>query len=489
MLPRPVERAQPGHRVRRPALGRCGTCRGRPAGRLRPLRRPAAVRVRAGRARRRAPCRSPRVAGVGGGLRWADPRAASRSRGEVWCVLEEFTGEGPTDVRRVLAAVPLDGSAAEDRGRGARTDRRPAPVRHRAAALAGRPARRLARLGPPADAVGRHRGDGRARSPATGTFDGGPDRSPAAPRSRSPRSSGPPTARLLFVSDRERLVESAAHRPRRAAQRLEAEPGTEPVPAAEEEFGGPLWKIGQRWFAPAGERPDRRRSTAGAPPRSASSTRRPASSSTPPGPGPSGRPPSPCTAPGRRGRGQPAQRVRGRGAGHRAPAAPGSSASPHDDPVDPAYYPEPQIRTFTGPDGREIHAHIYPPHHPGPHRPRRRAAAVRGVGARRAHQPRPARARPGDRLLHLARHRRRRGQLRRLHRLRPRVPQPAARAVGRRRRRGLRRRRRGAGRRGHRRPGAARHPRRQRGRLDRRRLPRPPPTCTPAARSSIRSST
>jgi dipeptidyl aminopeptidase/acylaminoacyl peptidase len=37
----------------------------------------------------------------------------------------------------------------------------------------------------------------------------------------------------------------------------------------------------------------------------------------------------------------------------------------HDDAVDPAYYPEPQIRTFTGPAGDEIHAHIYPPHNPG----------------------------------------------------------------------------------------------------------------------------
>ena len=60
----------------------------------------------------------------------------------------------------------------------------------------------------------------------------------------------------------------------------------------------------------------------------------------------------------------------------------------HDDPVDPAYYPEPQIRTFTGPAGRDIHAHIYPPHHPGCVRPRRRTAAVRRVGARRPHQPR-----------------------------------------------------------------------------------------------------
>lgn len=37
----------------------------------------------------------------------------------------------------------------------------------------------------------------------------------------------------------------------------------------------------------------------------------------------------------------------------------------HDDPVDPIHYPEPLIRTFTGPDGRDIHAHVYPPHHPG----------------------------------------------------------------------------------------------------------------------------
>ncbi|HSX99916.1 MAG TPA: S9 family peptidase, partial [Streptomyces sp.] len=53
------------------------------------------------------------VSSVGGGLRWADPWPHPE-RNEVWCVLEEFTGAGPTDVRRVLAAVPLDGSAAED---------------------------------------------------------------------------------------------------------------------------------------------------------------------------------------------------------------------------------------------------------------------------------------------------------------------------------------------------------------------------------------
>ncbi|MGW4007305.1 S9 family peptidase, partial [Streptomyces nigra] len=55
------------------------------------------------------------VSPVGGGLRWAEPLVRA-DLGEVWCVLEEFTGEAPTDVRRVLAAVPLDGSAADDRG-------------------------------------------------------------------------------------------------------------------------------------------------------------------------------------------------------------------------------------------------------------------------------------------------------------------------------------------------------------------------------------
>lgn len=59
------------------------------------------------------------LSGVGGGLRWVDPQLHldRGERGEVWCVLEEFTGEAPTEVRRVIAAVPLDGSAADDRGR------------------------------------------------------------------------------------------------------------------------------------------------------------------------------------------------------------------------------------------------------------------------------------------------------------------------------------------------------------------------------------
>lgn len=48
------------------------------------------------------------VSPVGLGLRWAEP-VVLPERGEVWCVLEEFTGDGPSDVRRVLAAVPSTG--------------------------------------------------------------------------------------------------------------------------------------------------------------------------------------------------------------------------------------------------------------------------------------------------------------------------------------------------------------------------------------------
>jgi len=42
------------------------------------------------------------------GLRYAEPTAAGGA--EVWCVRETMTGDAPTDVRRELVAVPLDGS-------------------------------------------------------------------------------------------------------------------------------------------------------------------------------------------------------------------------------------------------------------------------------------------------------------------------------------------------------------------------------------------
>lgn len=50
------------------------------------------------------------------GYRYGDPTPSPDGR-EVWCVRETVTGERPTDVRRDLVAVPLDGSAATDPGK------------------------------------------------------------------------------------------------------------------------------------------------------------------------------------------------------------------------------------------------------------------------------------------------------------------------------------------------------------------------------------
>ncbi|MFK4104648.1 LpqB family beta-propeller domain-containing protein [Streptomyces sp. NPDC019531] len=286
------------------------------------------------------------VSPVGGGLRWVEPRLRL-DLGEVWCVLEEFTGDGPTDVRRVLAAVPLDGSAAQDRDavRELTDDRhrfvtgpRISPDGSRAAWLAwDHP--RMPWDGTElivAEVSGGMLGEPR-------TVAGGPEESIA-------QVDWSPDGRLLYASDRTgwwNLYRDG-----------------EQLCPREEEFGGALWKLGHRWFAPldnglvavvhgsgstalgildpdTGELVDAAGPwTEFAPTLAVHGDRVVAVGA------------SPRTAyevvelDTRTGR----ARVIG---------------AEHDDPVDPAHYPEPLIRTFTGPDGRDIHAHVYPPHHPG----------------------------------------------------------------------------------------------------------------------------
>ncbi|MBK3639205.1 LpqB family beta-propeller domain-containing protein [Streptomyces sp. MBT33] len=287
------------------------------------------------------------VSPVGGGLRWAEPRLLS-DRGEVWCVLEEFTGDGPTDVRRVLAAVPLDGSAAQDRDAVRElsddahrfvTGPRISPDGGRAAWLVWDHPRM------PWDGtelvVAEVRDDGTLSRPRT--VAGGPRESIA-------QADWAADGSLLYASDRTgwwNLYRDGV-----------------PLCPREEEFAGPLWKLGHRWFAPldnglvavvhgrgatalgildpeTGEIVDaagpwtefaptlavhgERVVSVGASPRSAYEV---------------------VELDTRTGR----ARVVG---------------AEHEDAVDPAHYPEPQIRTFTGPAGRDIHAHIYPPHNPG----------------------------------------------------------------------------------------------------------------------------
>ncbi|WP_406375085.1 prolyl oligopeptidase family serine peptidase [Streptomyces sp. NBC_00647] len=291
------------------------------------------------------------LSAVGGGLRWVDPQIRVE-RGEVWCVMEEFTGDGPTDLRRAVVAVPLDGTAAYDRD----AVRELSDGRHRFVtgprlSPDGRQAAWLAWDHP------RMPWDGTEVILADVTDDGTlSDPRPVAggPEESVVQADWAADGTLLYVSDRSGWWN---------LHRLGTDGEAIAVCPREEEFGGPLWKVGYRWFAPletglvavvhgrgatalgildpeTGELVD----TAG-----------------------------PWTEFG------PTlavhgSRVVGVGASPRSAhevveldASTGRArviGAAHDDPVDPAYYPEPQIRAFTGPDGREIHAHIYPPHHP-----------------------------------------------------------------------------------------------------------------------------
>ncbi|MGW1955977.1 prolyl oligopeptidase family serine peptidase [Streptomyces sp. NPDC001920] len=286
------------------------------------------------------------VSAVGGGLRWAEP-LLRLDDGEVWCVLEEFTGEGPADVRRVLAAVPLDGSAADDRGAVRElTDDRHRFVTGPRISPDGRRAAWLAWDHP------RMPWDGTellvADVGADGTLDG-PRTVAGGPQESIAQVDWSHDGRLLYVSDRSgwwNLYRDGA-----------------PLCPREEEFGGALWKLGLRWFAPLADGlvavVHGRGSTA--------------LGILDPDTGEIVDAAGPWTeiAPTLAAHGE---RVIAVGASPRSAyevveldTCTGRSrviGAEHDDAVDPAYYPEPQIRTFTGPGGDEIHAHIYPPHNP-----------------------------------------------------------------------------------------------------------------------------
>ncbi|MFI6876641.1 S9 family peptidase [Streptomyces sp. NPDC050400] len=333
------------------------------------------------------PERAPRpltpLSPVGDGLRWADPQL-HLDRGEVWCVLEEFTGEGPSDVRRVVAAVPLDGSAAEARDAVRElTDGTHRFVTGARLAPDGRHAAWIAWDHPrmPWDGtellLAEVREDG-VFGPAQ-TVAGGPEESVCQVEWAADGT-------LLYSGDASgwwnlyrldvrgcREVPPARDDARRGADVRPAPalsvPATpqgalaRPLCPRDEEFGGPLWKIGLSWFKPlegglvavvhgvgatslgildpeTGEVVD----TAGPWTEWSSSVAvhgtRVVGVAASPRTGTEVVELDTCTG-----------RTRVIGAAHA-------------DPVDPAYYPEPQIRTFAGPDGRDVHAHIYPPHNP-----------------------------------------------------------------------------------------------------------------------------
>lgn len=297
------------------------------------------------------------LSAVGGGLRWVDP-VVLPDRGEVWCVLEEFTGEGPTDLRRVVAAVPLDGSAAADRSavRELSEDRhrfvtgpRLSPDGSRAAWIAWDHPRM------PWDGTVVMVADVTEDGTFTGVrpLVGGAEESVA-------QIEWAADGALLFVSDRTGWWELQRLAPDAAEDG--AVPGTRLCPRREE-FGGPLWRIGHRWFLPLEGGTVAVVHGSGA---TALGILDPVTGDLVDAAGPWTE-----WAPSLAVHGT---RVIGIAASPRSgyeivelDTCTGRArviAARHVDALDPAYYPEPQIRTFTGPDGRDIHAHIYPPHSP-----------------------------------------------------------------------------------------------------------------------------
>ncbi|MEU5399983.1 prolyl oligopeptidase family serine peptidase [Streptomyces sp. NPDC005963] len=302
---------------------------------------------------------------VGDGLRWADPQLHPE-RGEVWCVLEEFTGASLTDVRRVIAAVPLDGSAADDRA----AVRELTDDRHR---FTTGP-----RLSPDGRQVAWIAWD-HPRMPWDGTSaivaDVGPDGPFTAVRevAGGPEESicqveWAPDGSLLFLSDTTGWWEPRRLRP----DALTATAGRPPTaPGAGEalcsgrgeEFGGPLWKIGLQWFKPLDDGLIAVIHGTGT---TALGILDPDTGEVVDAAGPWTEWAASLAVQG--------DRVIGVAASPRSAyeiveldTRTGHTrviGAPHDDPVDPAYYPEPHLRTFAGPGGRAIHAHVYPPHSP-----------------------------------------------------------------------------------------------------------------------------
>jgi dipeptidyl aminopeptidase/acylaminoacyl peptidase len=292
------------------------------------------------------------VGAVPSGMRWCEPLVMEEF-GEVWAILEEFTGERPTDVRRLLAAVPLDGSAAEDRAKvreltddayrfltGPKLSRSGSTLAWIAWNHPHMPwdetELRVADLTPEGELVEARTiagGDGESIAQAEWAADGA----------------------LVYAGDETGWWNLHWVDPDSG--------GSGRVHAAEAEFAGPLWTLGSRWFqllasgdiATIHGRGESRLGVFDAWDRKLNPVEGPwtdwAAGLCAAGDKVYGLAASPST-------GYEVVEV---------DTAKGTTrvvAAAHQDEVDPAYYPVPEHRTFAGPDGREIHAHVYPPRNP-----------------------------------------------------------------------------------------------------------------------------
>ncbi len=285
------------------------------------------------------------------GLRYADLTVLP-DRGEVWCVLEELTGPRPGDLRRLLVAVPLDGSAADDRG-GIR--RLGGDTRFLTGPRLSPDGGRVAWLGWDHPAMPWDSTELKvAEVAADGTFTacrtvaGGPGESIAQVEWTAPGA-------LLTASDRGGWWN---------LYRIDADTGVATALCPrQEEFAGPLWQPGYRWFAPLR---DGRIAVAHGVGAQRLGVLDPSTGALTDATGPWTEW-TPCVA-------VSGTTVVGVAGGpHRALEVVATDPDtghtevvgcPHRDVVDPAYVPQPVLRTFTGPDGRDVHAHVYPPRNP-----------------------------------------------------------------------------------------------------------------------------
>jgi dipeptidyl aminopeptidase/acylaminoacyl peptidase len=284
------------------------------------------------------------------GMRFAELFVHS-DRDEVWCVRETHIGPAPTDVRRDIVAIPLNGSAAGDPGR----------VRVLAASHHFLTCPRLSPDGAWLSWIGWDHPSmpwdettlcvapvsGGETGPVQVAGGGGGQAVVQA------EWAGPRT--LIYVSDPDGWWN---------LYRLDLDSGTAATELCrrEEEFGGALWQLGGRWFAPLADgsiavihgRATSRLSLLGTD-------------------GALREIGAPCTewAPdlvtdGARiaGVAGSAQQPSGVLAADPAGHPPRLVSTAHQADVDVAYLPEPEARTFSGADGRDIHANVYPPRNP-----------------------------------------------------------------------------------------------------------------------------
>ncbi|MCH0566176.1 prolyl oligopeptidase family serine peptidase [Streptomyces sp. MUM 2J] len=288
-------------------------------------------------------------------LRYVDPIMVGDY---VWCVRETHHGPDSAAVSRDLVAVPLDGSAAAD----------PSAVE---VLVADRHFITGPRLSPDCRRVAWIGWDHPAM-PWDGTelrvADIGPDGSFGAPRTVA---GGPeePICQVEWANSDE-LLFSGECDGWWNLHRLDLTTGAVmALHTAEEEFGGPLWQVGCRWFAPLS---DGRIAVVHGRGTTHLGFLDPADATLTdvPGPWTEWAPTLAVPADGSRvvacgagpARSYEVVEIRP-GTGCAVPSAE-VIGHPHTDSVDPAYLSEPYARTFTGPGGREVHAIVHPPRNP-----------------------------------------------------------------------------------------------------------------------------